>query len=152
MRDSVSAPDRSSGTTDSVQHSNQTRLRSGTRARRPDGGELSPEELAHLFTESRTDIEETTATISRRGDALAAQSHAIAEKLGDENTASDTESDSEDLTREDLTREDLTREDLNALSNDLIEAVADVERLSSDLHALLTAVEEARAYLETADE
>jgi hypothetical protein len=147
MRDSVSAPDRSSGTTDSVQHSNQTRLRSGTRARRPDGGELSPEELAHLFTESRTDVEETTATISRRGDALAAQSHAIAEKLGDENAASDANGDSEDLDGEDL-----TREDLNALSNDLIEAVADVERLSSDLHALLTAVEEARAYLETVEE
>jgi hypothetical protein len=124
-------PDRSSGTTDSVQHSNHSFAR-GT-----DGGtsggnadtELSPSELAHLFAESSDDVSEIAAVISRRGDALAAESHSLAEGFDDGPAA-------------------VEREQLDALATEVIEGLADLERWSSDLHALLVAVEEARARLD----
>jgi hypothetical protein len=126
MHDSVSSPDSTSGTTDSVQFHDQLRS--------PDGGdaELSPGEIAHLFAGASEDVAETSETISRRGDALAAASHSLAEVF-------------------DGDLDDLERERVDALVTEAIEGLADVERWASDLHAILVAAEEARARLDERD-
>jgi hypothetical protein len=96
-----------------------------------DGGDaaLSPAELAHLFAESREDVSETVTGIDTRGDALAAQSHSLAEAFERDGDA-------------------VEREQLDALATEALDGLADLERLASDLHALLVAVEEARGYME----
>jgi hypothetical protein len=132
MEHSNSNPDRSSGTTDSVQHSTHSFARGTDGGTRPDDGVLSSSELAHLFAESSDDVAETGTGIERRSDALAAQSHALAEAFDDDSA-------------------DVERAKLHALLTEAIEGIADVEQWASDLHAILVAVEEARASLDERD-
>jgi hypothetical protein len=129
MEHSNSNPDRSSGTTDSVQHTDQTRPRGTDGGTSRDDGELSPAEVAHLLDQSSDDVAQTGTEINRRSDALSGQGRDLAAQFRDEPAA-------------------LDRDELDALVSEVIEAVADVERLASDLHALLTAAEEARARLD----
>ena len=129
MSNSNANPDRSSGTTDSVQHSNHSFARGTDGGTSRDDGELSPAEVAHLLDQSSEDVAQTGTEISRRSDALSGQGRDLAAQFRDEPAA-------------------LDRDELDALVSEIVEGVADVELLASDLHAFLTAAEEARARLD----
>jgi hypothetical protein len=120
-------PDSSSGLTEGAQIANQLRSPDA------DDAELSPAELAHLFAESSDDVSAVAEALDRRGDALAAATHSLAEQC-----------------EEDL--DDIERDDLDALASEAIEGLADAEKWTSQLHAILVAVEEARARLDERDE
>jgi hypothetical protein len=131
MCNSTPNPDRTSGPTDGGQFHDQRRSSSARTRAEADGGELSPTELARLFAQSSDDVGATAEALDRRGDALAAQTHSLAEQFGDDGEESEVD-----------------HEDVDALVTETLEAIADAERWLGELHSVLTAAEEARARLD----
>jgi hypothetical protein len=129
MSNSTPNPDSTSGPTDGGQFHDQRRSSSARTRAEADGGELSPEDLARLFAQSSDDVGATAEALDRRGDALAAQTHSLAEQFGDDESEVD-------------------HEDVDALVTETLEAIADAERWLGELHSVLTAAEEARARLD----
>jgi hypothetical protein len=138
MTNSESSPDSTSGTTDSVQFTEQSRsVAQVPRSGDSEVGELSAPELARLFAQSSDDIRAVAEAVDRRGDDLAAGAHGVAEAF--------------DAVEDGSGEPTVDREQLDALATDALEGLADLERLASELHAILVAVEEGRAYLEQRD-